>query len=565
MSKQAWRILLVYPPFLEERIHEDDIRSMPIGLFNVAAVLKDAGYEVALLNLNEGQFPPAQVTGLIERFRPDVVGFSILNANRWGGIDLARRVKALDARIVTVFGGVGASYLWQHFLTHFSAIDYIVIGEGEHAFRDLVRSLETTAGGDVDRIDGIAFRKEGRPARTACGPFIPDLDRLPDPTQHFTYHHLSLTRGCPANCRFCGSPGFWGRQVRFHSPGYFVDQIERLASRGVSFFHFSDDTFTLRKKTVLAVCRDIIQRQLDIRWAAISRVDTIDDGILRWMRRAGCIQISYGVESANSDVRRYLDKRIRLQDVKAAFAATRRCGILPRAYFIYGCPGDSPATMQETLDLLAEIKPLGAIFYILAIFPGTRLYEAYLERTGKTDDIWLAPMEDILYFETDPAMNGETVREYGRMLRDGFHRMLPGFAADIDLVEDPDFYPLHADFLSRLAMTFHQGEWSHIEAIPKKKKTAEALYRRALRFSPAARAFLGLGMLCQHRRDFAAATDILGQGLDYHPRDEALQTCLAVNAMHQGAYDEALRRLKELDESPQVREWIARCRQASGS
>ena len=101
MSKQAWRILLVYPPFLEERIHEDDIRSMPIGLFNVAAVLKDAGYEVALLNLNEGQFPPAQLTGLIEQFRPDIVGFSILNANRWGGIDLARRVKALDARIVT--------------------------------------------------------------------------------------------------------------------------------------------------------------------------------------------------------------------------------------------------------------------------------------------------------------------------------------------------------------------------------------------------------------------------------------------------------------------------------
>ena len=178
--------------------------------------------------------------------------------------------------------------------------------------------------------------------------------------------------------------------------------------------------------------------------------------------------------------------------MKAAFAATRRCGILPRAYFIYGCPGDSPATMQETLDLLAEIKPLGAIFYILAIFPGTRLYEAYLERTGKTDDIWLAPMEDILYFETDASMNGETVRDYGRMLRDGFHRMLPGFAADIDLVEDPDFYPLHADFLSRLAMTFHQGDWSHIDAIPEKKKTAEnalssgpAVQPRCARFSGA--------------------------------------------------------------------------------
>jgi radical SAM superfamily enzyme YgiQ (UPF0313 family) len=565
MSKPTWRILLVYPPLLEKRIHEDDIRSMPIGLFNVAAVLKEAGYEVALLNLNEDKIPPAEVMGLIEQFQPDVIGFSILNANRWGGIDLARRAKALNARIVTMFGGVGASYLWQHFLTHFAEIDYIVIGEGELAFRNLVHCLETKAGADMDQIGGIAFRREGRPERTACDPFIPDLDKLPDPTHHFTYHHLSLTRGCPANCRFCGSPGFWGRQVRFHSPGYFVDQIERLASRGLSFFHISDDTFTLRKKTVIAVCRDIIQRRLDIRWAAISRVDTVDDDILGWMRRAGCIQISYGVESANSDVRRYLDKRISLQDVRAAFAATRRYGILPRAYFIYGCPGDSPATMQETLDLLEEIKPLGAIFYILAIFPGTRLYEAYLERTGKTDDIWLAPMEDILYFETDPAMDGETVRAYGRILREGFHRMLPRFAADIDLVEDPDFYPLHADFLSRLAMTFHQGDWSRSDAIPEKKRTAETLYRRALRFSPDARAFLGLGMLWQHRGDFSAAADILGQGLEHHPRDEALQTCLAVNAMQQGAYDEAMRRLQQMEETPQVREWIARCRQASGT
>ena len=79
------------------------------------------------------------------------------------------------------------------------------------------------------------------------------------------------------------------------------------------------------------------------------------------------------------------------------------------------------------------------------------------------------------------------------------------------------------------------------------------------------RAFLGLGMLYQHRRDFAAAADILGQGVDYHPRDEALQTCLAVNAMQQGAYDDALRRLQQMEETPQIREWIARCRQASGS
>lgn len=565
MSKRTWRILLINPPFLEARIHEEDIRSMPIGLYNLAAVLKNDGYTVALLNLNAGGQSPEQAMELIEQFRPNVIGFSILNANRWGGIDIARRAKALNAKIVTVFGGVGASYLWEHLLTHFAAIDYVVIGEGERVFLNLVRRIEKNPAADVSRMGGIACRKDGRPVRTACDPFIEDLDQLPDPTHYFTYHHLALTRGCPSNCRFCGSPGFWGRQVRLHSPGYFVSQIQRLASRGVSFFHISDDTFTLRKKTVIAVCREIIARRLPIHWAAISRVDTVDEEILGWMRRAGCIQISYGIESANRDVRRTLDKRINLHDVKAAFAATRRYGILPRAYFIYGCPGDSHATMQENLGLIGEIKPLGAIFYILALFPGTQLYEAYLERTGKTDDIWLAPMEDMLYFETDATMDAETVRAHGRILRDGFHRMLPTFAVDIDLVDDPEFYPLHADFLSRLAMTFHQGDFARIEAIPDKQETAEKLYRRALRYHSDARAFLGLGMLCQQRGDFGAASELLDKGLNHYPEDAALQMCMAINHMNQRSYRKALQRLQQMAPTPQTREWIVKCREEMGA
>ncbi len=565
MKSQQRRILLIYPPFLEARIHEEEIRAVPIGLYHIAAVVKAEGHVVAVLNLNQDEQLPDQVMGVIAQFQPDMIGFSILNANRWGGIDIARQVKTRFPSVITVFGGAGASTLWEHFLTHFPEIDYIVIGEGERPFLRLVQSLERGSGRDIDGIGGIAFRRGGQPVRNACDPFVEDLDSLPDPSHHFTYQHLALTRGCPANCRFCGSPGLWGRQVRFHSPTYFVDQMQRLAAGGVSFFYVSDDTFTLRKKTVLAVCRDIIARGLDIRWSAISRVDTVDDDTLSWMRRAGCIQISYGVESANRAIRRYLDKRISLKDARAAFAATRRFGILPRAYFIYGCPGDSPATMQENLELIADIKPLGAIFYILDLFPGTQLYASYLKRSGQTDDIWLERIEDILYFETDPAMDQEAVQSYGHMLRNGFYHMLPTFAADIDLVGDPDFYPLHADFLSRLAMTFHQGDFARIEAIPDKRKTAEGLYRRALGYGPDARAFLGLGMLCQQGRDFAAAAEILEKGIAHFPGDESLQTCMAVNDMNQGAHDEALRRLQHMDETPQTRQWIARCREAMAS
>jgi anaerobic magnesium-protoporphyrin IX monomethyl ester cyclase len=130
---------------------------------------------------------------------------------------------------------------------------------------------------------------------------VADLDSLPMPADHFTFQHISLTRGCPAGCTFCGSPAFWKRRVRFHSADYFVTQMERLREKGVTFFFVSDDTFTLKRELVIDICRRIIESRLNIIWVAISRVDCVDEEMLRWMRRAGCTQISYGVESGSQN------------------------------------------------------------------------------------------------------------------------------------------------------------------------------------------------------------------------------------------------------------------------
>ena len=144
---------------------------------------------------------------------------------------------------------------------------------------------------------------------------------------------------------------------------------------------------------------------LAISWFAISRVDLVDEEVLRWMRLAGCTQISYGVESGSETIRQFLNKNIQREDIKKAFDLTTRYGILARAYFIYGSPGENRDTIQATLDLIHEIKPLSAIFYILDIFPGTTLYDMFLRQSGQTDDIWLQKIEDILYFETDPHLS----------------------------------------------------------------------------------------------------------------------------------------------------------------
>ncbi len=537
------RILLIHPYFSAPRIDAEDIGFVPMGLYQVAAVLKEQGHAVAVVNWHERAAAAEAIEHDLRKMRPQLVGVSILHANRWGGIDIARIAKRVDPAVPVVFGGVGATFLWDHLLTHFPEVDFIVRGEGEQSFPRLAAAIAAGATGAVGAIAGIAFRRNGRPVKTAAAQPICDLDALPMPARCFDTAHLSLTRGCVSNCRFCGSPALWGRRVRSHSAEYFVEQLALTRARGRRFVYVSDDTFTLDRGRVVEICRRILDRRIDIRWAAISRVDTVDAELLAWMRRAGCIQISYGVESGSPAIRRRLNKKIADAAIRRAFALTQRTGILARAYFIYGCPGESRETIQATLELMRAIKPLACVFYILALFPGTALYRSAKRRAGFTEAIWLQRVEDLMYFETDPALSAEQVLAFGRTLRESFYRELPGFVAALDLVADPDFRPLHADFLSRLALTFHRGDYARIDLIPNRPALAEALYRRALSYHPDPRAFLGLGLLDQTAGRFETSLAILSEGLSHFPTDDPLKVCLAVGRMNLGEFQEALRLL----------------------
>ncbi|MCP3953397.1 MAG: radical SAM protein [Desulfobacterales bacterium] len=556
------KILLIYPYCLEERINADDSEVVPMGLFNVAAVLKDAGHDVQVLNWHNLRGNPDAVQKALTFEQPDVVGLSILHANRWGGIEIARLAKKVNPDIRTVFGGIGASLLWEHFLTHFPEIDFIVTGEGEYTLAGLVSSLEKGHDNEIAALPGVAYRQKGAIKCNLAAPLIKDLDSLPDPARHFDFQHIALTRGCPGDCSFCGSPEFWQRKVRFHSAGNFVDRIERLYRRGTTFFYFSDDTITLRKKLILDVCSEIRRRKMSITWAAISRVDTVDAEILAAMRRAGCIQISYGVESADEGIRRLLNKKTDANQIRRAFKLTARHGIMTRAYFIYGCPGESWETTDKNIALIREIKPLSAIFYILDIFPGTKLYREYLERTGETDDIWLDRIEDILYFETDPDLSREQVLAFGKKLRTSFFADLPGFVEDLKLKDDPRLAPYHADFCSRLGMTFDQGDYSENHLIPDREATALKLYQKALAYHPDARAYLGLGMLKQRRRAFSDSIKVLAEGVEFFPDNAQISICLAVSQMNLGQFDRALGNLLRFETSPQAGPFIEQCRRA---
>ncbi|MGC8492312.1 MAG: cobalamin-dependent protein [Syntrophobacteraceae bacterium] len=558
------KILLVYPYFLEDRSEEEDISAVPMGLYYIGALLLHEGYDVEILNFHRGNQNPQRMREIVAQKSADIVGISIFNANRWGGIETARIVKEVSPKAGVVFGGVGATFLWEHLLRNFRQIDYVVLGEGEYSFLELIRLLEKDPGADASAIRGIAFRREGKIVQTAPVKPVEDLDKLPNPARYFTYRHLSLTRGCPGNCTYCGSPRFWGHKVRFHSVSYFVDQLELLYRKGISFFYISDDIFTMKKDVAIAVCKEILNRGLSISWYAISHVGNVDAEILYWMRKAGCIQISYGVESGSENIRNRLNKRIRNEQIQRAFRLTTRYGILARAYIIYACPEECTDTIRQTEELIREIKPHSVVFYVLRIFPGTALYDEAKEKMRFTDDVWLNPIEDILYLETDPSLVANEVLAFRDRLRQAFYRGLPSFVDAIELEDLAEFYPLHADFLSRLGMTFSHGDYAAIDAIPDKEAVAVRLFQRAMSFAPHERAFLGLAMIRQRNRSYGESIELLTEGIRLFPGSEPLHLCLAVSYMNLARFDDALSILMKFQDSPDAVQQIAACHKALG-
>lgn len=236
-------------------------------------------------------------------------------------------------------------------------------------------------------------------------------------------------------------------------------------------------------------------------------MDHVSEEVLHWMRKAGCIQISYGIESGSQKIRKFLLKNISTPEIQSAFELTQKYGIMARAYFIYGAPQENQQTIQETIDLMDTIKPLGAIFYILDIFPGTALYDDFKQRLNATDDIWLNRIEDIMYFETDPTLTREMILAFGQKLRSAFYENLPGYVEALQLIDDKDLYPQHSSFFARLALTFDQGDYSAIDGIKHKDRLVEQLYRQSLSYYPNAEAFLGLGIISQKKGDHRGGGD----------------------------------------------------------
>lgn len=561
-------ILLVNPACLDKRVTDQDDKIMPIGIFYIGALLIENGFQVNILNLadvknNPGDTFKSRLSGIA----PLAIGFSITNPTRLNAIECARQAKKILPDTPIVFGGPAATFLPDHLLKACPDLDFLVTGEGEFTILELAKAFESGSQPSTNfetfkKIKGLVFKHDNEIVKTNPRPSIENLDTLPHPSRHFAFNHLAMSRGCPGKCTFCGSPRFWSdKKVRFHSPEWMITEIQTLVQKGITHFFISDDTFTMDRDRVIALCRLIREKVPGITWNAISRVDYINEDLIQAMRIAGCIQISYGVESGSEKIRKTLGKPVARGQIVRTFKLTTSYGILPRAYFIYGSPGETDQTIKDSINLMQEIKPLAGVFYMLVIFPGTHLYNHAVSKRLINDDVWNEPIEDLPWFEIDTGLSFEKVSEFGEQLRNSFYSSLNNFAQSIDLVDKKELYPYHADFLSRLAMTFSHGEYASDARITNQEETAALLFQKALSFSPDARAFLGLAMLFQKQRNFQSAMDILGKGLGHYRNNQDLITCMGVCQMNMGQFQNALASFESLGPSSQTQYYINICKQ----
>jgi len=407
-----------------------------LGLLMLAAVLRKAGHSVRIIDASAQGLGYKETFEDVKKFQPDIIGFTAVTPSIIKTVKLASMMKEAYPSIPIVIGGPHFTAVQEQTLQDYPVFDYGVVGEGEETMIELVEAL--SAGKTPSNISALAFRKNGEVRFTSPRPPIKDLDFLPFPAWELLdgfpsrYHpalfkykklpatHIISARGCPNKCIFCDTSVF-SRQIRFHSSEYVLEMIGYLIKNfGIKEIIFEDDQFLIRKKRVARICEGILKAKWNISWCCSGRVNSADDpGLLRLMKRSGCWQISYGIESGSQKILNFAQKGITINQIKKAVRLTHEAGILSKGYFIFGLPYETEETMKKTI-LFARHIPLNDISaFTLTPFPGSEMYDI-AEQHGTIDkDFEKMNLLDVVY--VPDGLSKEILLNYQRRFMKEFY------------------------------------------------------------------------------------------------------------------------------------------------
>lgn len=457
------KILLIDPPFY--RILGYYNRYFPYGLVTLATFLKQHGFSDVWVydtdfndhpeNIDYSQIPRKypqylksfsqeeypiwrEVKNTIKSIDPDLVGISIWTTFAASSFFIASLVKKEKPECAVVMGGPHATVKADEILMICPDVDFVIRGQGEYALLELVKSLNEK-GPAATSINSVSVRKgkdivhnpSGRPTLDLNGFPFPDRTFLINETQYSSEDMglLMTTRGCPYSCTYCATDT---KQVSYRSPDHILSEVRFVKEHyGTTQFTFKDDSFTVNRQRVEELCKKLISDKLNIAWECNTRVNLINENLLRLMRKAGCNFIKVGIESGSERILKLMNKGITHDQIRNAAQSFRKIGIHWTGYFMMGVPGETEEDIRKTMDFLLEIKPDFASIGIYEPFPGTVMFEEGERRGLIKRDLALNDFYNIYpndYYKTNPGRQTDTIpRERFVMLKQEFNDVIHSY------------------------------------------------------------------------------------------------------------------------------------------
>jgi magnesium-protoporphyrin IX monomethyl ester (oxidative) cyclase len=407
------KILLINPYITVAK--DDPAQPAPmLSLPYLAAYLEKHGFKVGLIDAagqgcdrreNIGAkirygLTAQEISNCIKAEKPDIVGITAPSTSHAADVhDMARLAKEIYPKVKVVCGGAHASSNPGSVLAD-ENIDLVIIGEGEETLLDIARRQEK--GEPLEGTPGTGMMKDGKLHLSTPRPYIDNLDSIPFPARHLlpmeSFLHRSSeginyamrkrfitmisSRGCPGECIYCAVKTVWGRKWRGRSAVNVVDEMEELMKKyDAGEIHFLDDSISVSKDRLSAICDEIIRRKLDIKWTTPNGIAIwlMDKPLIKKMKKAGCYRLTFGLESGNKDTLKFIGKKYDYAMAKELIHYANSIGMWTIGTFIIGFPYEKRESIEDTISFAVDSGVDFAVFYIANPFPGTRMYDYYAE------------------------------------------------------------------------------------------------------------------------------------------------------------------------------------------
>lgn len=397
-------LVLIHPPLFNvlsaatpEYVDENRGHTPPLGLLYIQAAVEHSDHESIFLDADIEGWDHHEAAKQALSHKPDLIALQAMTFTFPDAYLVAREIKRLNPEVKVLIGGPHPT-IYPIETARLEYIDFAFAGEGEIDFISFLNVFH-----DIDAraaVPGIASKNGKEVIYTPSQGLLKNLDSVSFPARKSSKYNeytsvlaksnpittMITSRGCPFNCVFCNR---MGRQYRYHSASYVLDEMESILNLGIKEIFIHDDTFTLKRERVKAICEGIIDRGYNFAWEARTRIDCVDKELISLMRKAGCHRLSFGIESGSEKVLTSMRKGIDINSVGDVFKWCKDEGIITLGDFMFGNLDEKAEDIKISLDFVKRLKPDYVQYSICSPYPGTPLYEIGMETGVIPSDVWL--------------------------------------------------------------------------------------------------------------------------------------------------------------------------------